>query len=61
MNTVPLIVFAAVLIIAGVQLLAIGLLGEMHVTPSSPDDSTCVIFGGAGAAGEKTSKGPMAD
>jgi glycosyltransferase involved in cell wall biosynthesis len=27
----PLIVFAAVLIIAGVQLLAIGLLGEMHV------------------------------
>jgi hypothetical protein len=27
----PLIVFAAVLIVAGVQLLALGLLGEMHV------------------------------
>ncbi len=27
----PLLIFAAVLIIAGVQLLALGLLGEMHV------------------------------
>ena len=27
----PLVVFAAVLIVAGVQLLALGLLGELHV------------------------------
>jgi hypothetical protein len=27
----PLLIFAAVLIVAGVQLLALGLLGEMHV------------------------------
>jgi hypothetical protein len=30
-NHGPLLVFAAVLIVAGMQLLALGLLGEMHV------------------------------
>src|SRR5207302_6159779 len=46
----PLLIFAAVLIVAGVQLLALGLLAEMHVryyyesrSRISPNDSVTIV------------------